>query len=107
MDRYAGVSRSGILLRKLEERLLSLENSPAGYSLPGDGSESAHQALVARLIVRAALLRTESRGVHWREDATAAGGSAACHLELSYDPGAQDKNDDDMLVHHFCTCNQD
>jgi L-aspartate oxidase len=33
-----------------------------------DGVEVRHMVTVGRLIVGAALLRTESRGVHWRED---------------------------------------
>ncbi len=107
MERYAGVSRSGMMLRKLEERLLSLGEHVARHpSRHGYGSESAHQALVARLIVRGALLRTESRGAHWREDAITGEESAAYHLELCHDPGSQDKSGAGLL-HHMVACNQE
>jgi aspartate oxidase len=102
MERNAGVSRNGMMLRKLEDRLLSLGASAVGSPFHGDGSEFAHQVLVARLVVRGALLRTESRGVHWRADATAAEGNAAYHLELSCNPDSQHKSDVGSLAHHIC-----
>ncbi|MEX2620585.1 MAG: FAD-binding protein [Egibacteraceae bacterium] len=42
---------------------------PATPALRRDTVELAHVLAVSRLIVRSARLRTESRGVHWREDA--------------------------------------
>lgn len=107
MERYAGVSRSGLTLRNLEERLESVEECAVGDRLLGDGPRYAHQALVARLIVRGAMLRTESRGVHWRTDASAVEGGEACHIELSRDPSAQSQGGLDSLAHEFCTCNQE
>ena len=104
MSMHAGVSRSGVALRALEERLLSLWGREARPTLDGTGSESAHQLIVAGLIVRGALLRVESQGVHWRTDAGTGAGKTACHLELSCDPGGRDKGDFGTIRHRFRPC---
>lgn len=106
MERHAGLSRSGMMLRNLEERLFSLETHPDQHPSHGGDSKSAHQVLVARLIVRGALLRTESCGVHWRDDAPTSGKSPAYHLEISCDSDGRDHRAGDTLVHKVCACNQ-
>jgi len=58
----AGLVRTGAGLREAHARLDTLS---AG--LPA-GTEAAHLATVARLVVTAALARTESRGAHFRAD---------------------------------------
>lgn len=87
MEAHAGVSRSSSRLCALEERLSWLRTLAARCGFEGSGSESAHQVVVAELIVLGALLRNESRGVHWRADANADEKQAARHLELSHDSG--------------------
>ncbi|HYW75179.1 MAG TPA: FAD-binding protein [Gammaproteobacteria bacterium] len=91
MEMYAGVSRSGARLCRLQEQLSALRRLSAECMFDGSGSESAHQVVVAELIVRAALLREESRGVHWRADASGDEERDARHLELSHDPDSSDE----------------
>lgn len=97
MDASAGVSRNGVSLDALEKRLVQVW-SRTEYTRHGTGSRHVHQALAADLVVHGALLRTESLGVHWREDAVADAGEAPYHIEVTYDPGAQDENGRGALV---------
>ncbi len=97
METHAGVSRSSPRLCTLGERLSWLRKLSVRCGFEGSGSESAHQVVVAELIVRGALLRKESRGVHWRVDASADEKQAARHLELSHDSGQSGK----ALNHQF------
>ncbi|AXK36243.1 L-aspartate oxidase [Streptomyces armeniacus] len=70
MTEGAGVLRSGTSLTRAAAQLAALsadtEHKPAE---PGvDTWETANLHLVARVLVAAALRRTETRGCHWRED---------------------------------------
>jgi L-aspartate oxidase len=69
MERAAGVLRSG---KRLEEALRFAEGLPLREVAPErairPSLEAAHQVLLARLLLRMALLREESRGAHFRED---------------------------------------
>lgn len=101
MEAHAGVSRNGMSLAILEKQLLSLWRW-SDNTFDGIGSESAHQIVVAELIAHGALLRRESRGVHWREDSLRGSGGTAHHLELSYVRGAQNKSAYSPIRHSVC-----
>jgi L-aspartate oxidase len=76
MSAGAGAIRSAASLDAAEDGLMDLRTSiPDRFAkltteLPDDPAavELVHGLTVARLIVRSAQLRQESRGVHWRED---------------------------------------
>jgi L-aspartate oxidase len=56
---------------RLEQAARSLDETGSALGQPAarrDAVELAHMRLVGRLMVRSAQLRTESRGVHWRDD---------------------------------------
>ena len=54
---------------------------------PGLDPEAANLLLVARLVARAALLRTESRGAHQRTDFPATDPWWGCHIDVRLDDG--------------------
>ena len=65
----AGAVRSGQGLEAALKDLAALAAElPAAVPASREGVELRNGVLVGRLIARAALLRQESRGVHWRED---------------------------------------
>jgi L-aspartate oxidase len=76
MSAGAGAIRSAASLDAAESSLLDLRRlvpdrfAKLTTELPDDPAavELVHGLTVARLIVRSAQLRQESRGVHWRED---------------------------------------
>lgn len=92
----AGVSRNGVSLEGLDTRLLQAWRQ-AGYTRDGAGSRSMHHVLAARLVVRGALSRTESLGVHWRDDDVVDAGEAPNHMEVSLDPASRGE-DGEALV---------
>lgn len=100
MEAHASVSRNGISLGVLEDRLRSLF-SRAEPTLEEAALQTAHRVLVAHLVVLGALLRPESLGVHWREDTPAVAGSAVYHLELSRADGLDDANRG-RILHRVC-----
>jgi L-aspartate oxidase len=63
MTRQVGIARNEVELRAA---LLQLEN--IGTKLADTPGEVSNMLLVARLVTLAALLRTESRGAHFRND---------------------------------------
>ncbi|WP_079166953.1 L-aspartate oxidase [Streptomyces oceani] len=75
MTEGAGVLRTGQSLARTADRLAELAALTAGPSDGGrraepgvDAWETSNLHLVARVLVTAALRRTETRGCHWRED---------------------------------------
>ncbi|WP_367124515.1 L-aspartate oxidase [Streptomyces phytohabitans] len=89
MTEGAGVLRSGASLTRAAERLDALHGETAHKPAePGvDTWETANLHLVARVLVAAALRRTETRGCHWREDHPERDDAAwRRHLTLSLRP---------------------
>lgn len=96
MGQAAGVVRRG---QALAHALAWLEGLPLKEALPedllpfGDSRalrafvEAGHLALLARLLLRTALLREESRGAHFREDFPQEA-QESYHLEVRGAPGA-------------------
>lgn len=101
MEAHAGVSRNGISLGVLEERLRSLF-SQAEPTLDDTALQTAHRVFVAHLIVLGAVLRSESLGVHWREDTPAGTGRANYNLELFTDPDTLDGVNGGRILHRVC-----
>ena len=67
--RHAGVRRSGAVLRDARDELAGWAPHVLGSTLSGGaGMEAQNLCLLADLVIEAALLREETRGVHWRED---------------------------------------
>lgn len=65
----AGPIRSAASLDAAEKVLDTVDPVLAGMPLDREALELASMLRVGRLLVRSARLRTESRGVHWRDDA--------------------------------------
>ena len=84
-------------LRQVMWRLVGLVRDRAGLTdavrrldaldRPGLDPEAANLLLVARLVARAALLRTESRGAHQRTDFPATDPWWGCHIDVRLDGG--------------------
>ncbi|OWR31988.1 L-aspartate oxidase [Saccharibacillus sp. O23] len=69
MSRYASIVRDAEGLRRLEHWLLHLPTVPTPLpELNREAAELARLRQLALLVVRSALLRTESRGAHYRTD---------------------------------------
>lgn len=68
MLRGAGPVRTGAALEALGRRLATLTSELGTPAASTNAIELHHAVRAGALIVRAALLRTESRGGHWRED---------------------------------------
>ncbi len=69
MNRYASIVRDAEGLSLLEEWLLNLPTVPTPLSeITREAAELARLRQLALLVVRSALLRTESRGAHYRTD---------------------------------------
>ena len=64
----AGPVRNGAGLGALAARLAQLAPQVAASAPSADAVELLHAVRASRLIVQSALLRSESRGGHWRED---------------------------------------
>ena len=84
-------------LRNVMWRLVGLVRDQAGLTdavrqldaldRPGLDPEATNLLLVARLVARAALLRTESRGAHQRTDFPATDPWWGCHIDVRLDGG--------------------
>lgn len=69
MSLHASIVRDAAGLRRLERWLRKLPTEPVPLSaLKREQAELARLRQLARLVVRSALLRTESRGAHYRAD---------------------------------------
>lgn len=69
MNRYASIVRDAEGLSLLEEWLLNLPTVPTPLSeITREAAQLARLRQLALLVVRSALLRTESRGAHYRTD---------------------------------------
>jgi L-aspartate oxidase len=80
MWRQVGLVRDRVGLTDAVRRLDALVR-------PGLDPEAANMLLVARLVARAALLRTESRGAHQRTDFPATDPVWARHIDVRLDDG--------------------
>lgn len=98
MDAHAGVSRNAVGLGTVDNRLLSIWQS-ARYARGGAGVQEMLQSFAAYLVVHGALLRTESLGVHWRDDSSGGLDDAPYHLELSYAPNTRRESGDGPILH--------
>ena len=65
LDRVAGVVRKGDSMRSMLIELQQEENSDSSYVSSIQGYNACQ---LAELVLKAALLRCESRGTHYRED---------------------------------------
>lgn len=93
MSQYGMVIRSGpgldCALGQLDSIQARLIKAPAQEMRRiADGRRLEGQLLTARCILRAALLRRESRGSHYREDFPITDGAQARPIELTYRAGA-------------------
>lgn len=68
LSEAAGITRNGPTLARALERLRGLPLAALAEGEPPKRYELANMFLVARLILKAASLRTESRGCHFRAD---------------------------------------
>lgn len=80
MTEHAGIIRNEVLLREGLAQLDALSEN-----LPGEANEyysliSRNLITVARLIIRSALFRKESRGGHYREDFPGNSDAYLCHI---------------------------
>lgn len=85
LDRGAGVVRSAAGLKAALERL---RRETAGGAGAGVEERYADAATAAELVLRAALMRRESRGTHWREDYPAREEAFAGHIIQRWGKGA-------------------
>ena len=86
MGRYVGVERDATGLRKSVESLASFADYVMRHRFETvDGWELQNLLLTASLIARSALVRTESRGVHFRSDHPEADADWRRHLSVRLD----------------------
>ncbi len=88
MQSHVGMERDGEALREAQEQLQAWTRGIAVVPAASrEEAETANMVTVARLVIEAALARTESRGAHFRADFPAADPAWQRHLVLHAEEG--------------------